>query len=345
MGRNDIGGMGFVRVPGFLKRINLKNIMKRTALYIMVPFFVIALTSAAFVQDTATEYLLKVRYRLNIMNHYSTTETTTVTRTFSDNTKREYKRDVIYFFTLTQLSLPSQEFQEIEVKIDSMKYKFSEGEKEIIANTEDEDFGETVYTEDLSTTVIPNAKSFITTYSPYGDFAKNTSETISQLKDYLAKHSKTSPDTMKRITWENQLSDNHLQYISDIRKILLPINPIKKDSIWKSPIKARLDGKTFVDTVDAWIAHIEVGEIFIEAVSNMPKFLDNYGLFYGIRFPLKIDSTAGRFKYTFSIDPFGNINHTEGLYSARIHARSNNERFTDSVTVTTKTMILGRYKY
>lgn len=344
MGRNDISGVGHIYLSKFIKKVMSNKLLNKTSFYTIIPILLFSLTSSIFVQDQPGEQMLKVKFKVNIMNHYSTTENTTVVRTFSDKSTREYSRDIIYFFTLKQLSLPTSDFIEIEVKIDSMKYKFKEGEKVITANTEDEDFGEHNYSDDLSNTVIPNAKNFITMYSPYGDFAKNTSDLITQLRDYVVKHSKNNTDTMKRIVWQNQLSDNHLQYISDIRKILLPLNPIKKDSIWKSPITARLDMKTFVDTAEAWIAHTELGEIFIEAVSNKPKFYDDYGVFYGIKYPLKVDSTAGKLKYSFSIDPFGNINQSEGLYSARIFARSNNELFSDSVTVKTKTMILGRYK-
>jgi hypothetical protein len=326
----------------------MKGIMKyvrNISKLLIFPALTLFLMSAILVQDNSEEQQIKIKYALNILNHYSTTENTTIVRTFSDNTTREYSRDIIYFFTTKLLSLPNSEFMELDVKIDSMKYRFKENGKEITANTEDEDFGETVYTEDLSNTVIPNTKTFIMVFSPYGDLAKITSESVEKMRNYVMKHSAGSTDTLKRYNWLNQLSDNHLRYIADIKKLLVPIDPIKKDSTWKSPIIVRLDGKTFVDTSEVWIAHIELGEYFIESVGNKPKFLDNYGTFYGIRYPMIIDSTLGKIKYSLRVDPFGTIKETDGLYSAKIFARSNREKFNDSITVKTSTILLGRYNW
>jgi hypothetical protein len=345
MGRYDFSSMVTLHLSkSTLKKVIMKYMANISKLLIF-PALTLLLMSAVLVQDQAEELQIKIKYPLNILHHYSTTENTNVVRTFSDNTTRTYSRDIIYFFTTKLLSLPNNEFMELDVKIDSMKYRFIENGKEITANTEDEDFGESVYTEDLSNTVIPNTKTFIMVFSPYGDLAKITSDAVEKLRNYVIKHSESSTDSLKRYNWLNQLSDYHLRYIADIKKLLVPINPIKKDSVWKSPIVVRLDGKTLVDTADVWIAHIELGEYFIEGVGNKPKFIDNYGTFYGIRYPMKIDSTLGKTKYSFRVDPYGTINETEGMYSAKVFARSNREVFNDSITVKTTTQLLGRYNY
>lgn len=345
MGRHDFGSMDTLHLSkSTIKKVIMKvitNILK----LISLPALTLFLISAVFVQDQSDEQQIRIKYPLNILNHYSTTENTSVVRTFSDNTTRQYSRDIIYFFTTKLISLPNNEFMELDVKIDSMKYRFIENGKEITANTEDEDFGESVYTEDLSNTVIPNTKTFIMVFSPYGDLAKITSDAVEKLRNYVIKHSESSTDTLKRYNWLNQLSDYHLRYIADIKKLIIPIDPIKKDSVWKSPLIVRLDNKTFIDTAEVWIAHIELGEYFIEAVGNKPKFLDNYGSFYGIRYPMKIDSTLGKTKYSLRVDPYGTINETQGLYSAKVFARSNREVFNDSITVKTSTILLGRYNY
>ena len=49
--------------------------------------------------DDIPKYNISLRYPLSILHKYKYEETTEVLRTFSDSSKRSYKRNVQYFFT------------------------------------------------------------------------------------------------------------------------------------------------------------------------------------------------------------------------------------------------------
>ncbi len=349
MGWNDFSRLGFIRLPGFMKKAAVGRHNKLLPLTLALTFASLLLTSAAFIQgDTAdsSEHRLKVKFPLNILHHYKLTEVTTVARTFSDSTTREYSREIEYYYTLKQLSLPSNEFVEIDARVDSVRYLFKENGVEKKVFTEDEKYGEGGLTEDIRLTVLPKDRNFMMTFSPYGDLAKITSPQIDEVKRYFTDHAQELvSDTMRKITWFNQLSDYNLQYICNVQKLLLPMGPVKRDSVWKSPMIFRIDMKNYVDTLKVWIADIKVGEYIIESEGHNPKFFESYGLFNGVKYPLTIDSTKGITKYAIKIDPFGCINKSEGFFSARIFARSNKERFSDSVTVRSNTELLGRYRW
>ncbi len=295
-------------------------------------------------EGTKRDYYLSVRFPLNILNHYKLVENTKVVRTFRDDTKKNYTRELTYYFTLKMMSLPTEDFKDMDVIIDSMKYKFFENDKVIEANTQSNDFGSN-FTQDMGYSTIPNALTFTLTFSPYGEIAKLTSSLIKEKKKFLIEQGRKMKDSLEKLYWLNQLSNENLIYITHLRKMFLPPGGISLDSVWKSPILLMVDRKPVFDTASVKIAKYDLGVFTVEADIDTLYKMQNYGLFYGIKMPVTIDSLSGKGKYLMTIAANGTIPKAETHLSAQIYARANKENFVDSVTVRSYYELLGRYKW
>ena len=339
MGWNDISLMGSVS----LKR---KSVLILLAVFISMQF-------TAFSQKHTDDAqkgpeVLKFRpfhlYPKNVLNIYKYTDSTEVTRTFVDGTSTSYNRAITFFFSLKQPAPTEKGFATVETSIDSARYWLKEKNAEIRWDSQDEMAGG-INLPDLKAQTVPLGKYFNMTFSPYGDVAKIEGEKLDEYFDYIKKYGKGLKDTIELFIWTDGASNSRLAQIGNINKILLPQEPIEKDSIWKTPLTLQFENINCFDSVEAKITSVQNGETRIEALAKSIKTVPGSYRFYGIKDRLlSVKSTSGGGIYTLDITPRGTIRKAEGNFEVEMIVPIKSDSFTQKIKNHCVWELVGQFK-
>lgn len=339
MGWNDISFMGSVS----LKR---KSVLILLAVLISMQF-------TAFSQkhsDDAQKGPEVLKYRpvhlfpKNVQNVYKYTDSSEVTRTFTDGTSTSYSRSVTFFFTVKQPGPTEKGFTVVETSIDSVRYWFKEKKAEITWDSQDEMAGG-INLPDLKAQTVPLGKYFDMTYSPYGEVAKIEGEKLDEYFDYINKYGKEMTDTVEVFLWKDGASLARLAQITNVRKILFLEEAIEKDSLWKTPLTIQFENINCFDSVEAKITRVQNGETRIEALAKSIRTLPGNYRFYGIKDRLlSVKSTSGGGIYTLDITPRGTIRRAEGSFEIEMLVPIKSDSFTQKIKNHCVWELMGQFK-
>ncbi|MGC8748061.1 MAG: hypothetical protein ACP5RR_04155 [Candidatus Kapaibacteriota bacterium] len=278
--------------------------------FIQITAFIILITSA-FSQEKGAigeaklppAYSLKAKFKVQVYYNYVLSDTTIAKRIYSDSTIREYTRIVNYYLTLYQPDSPKEGFSKVEISIDSLRYKFIEGNK-VIEFTNIETAQPSVFKfDDFQTYSIPMSMQFDIIYSPYGEVAKIEGERLIEKRNYVEQLKSTIPDSIWYYNWKDGLSDQRLKQIGDVIKITYPINPVYRDSLWSSPIELQIDGLQIIDTAELKAVGFMNNKYSIIGKFKNPHSIWEKTKFYDVKsisLPYKVTNAYGDLAQTLS---------------------------------------------
>jgi hypothetical protein len=167
------------------------------------------------------------------------------------------------------------------------------------------------------------------------------------LRNYIIKEGKDALDTAQRFTWMHALKDEQAAWIGDVSKELIPGKMvISPDSIWKRPIRLRLDGIDFVDTVEVRIAEYSKGEYVLEATSKaLTPVQEDDTRFFGVPAPVPIQEASGNGTIRMEMNSSGWVKKVTLKYNAKVTAQYKREPFTQEIKTESTWTLLGRYKW
>lgn len=248
-------------------------------------------------------YMLKANFRTQIYYNYVLNDTTKVKRVYADSSIKEFQRIISYFMTIMQPDPPKDGFSKVEISIDSIHYKFIEGEN-VYQFYNIETASPSVFKfEDFLTYNVPMSMQYDLTYSPYGEVAKIEGERLTEKRNYVEMLKNSIPDTIWYYNWTDGLSDLRLKYIGDVIKLIYPINPVYRDSIWFSPIELQVDGIHLIDTVELKVSGFWNNKYNIVGKFTSPKVRWKRTKFYAIPnllLPYKLLNANGKLEQTLS---------------------------------------------
>lgn len=346
MGRND-----FSRLVGLLFFKERRN-LKHGALLFAAFFSTFLLTSFAFFQENSKppvneedKHYLKLRYLETYNDHYKMTESKQVKRFFGSNVIKEYSTETIYYFTHKLKKTDSDGFLEILIKIDSLYFRFKEGNVELSANSQSEDYLNFTH-EELGLSSMPLGQEFVITVSPYGDIVKIEGEKLSWKREYISKSSAGMKDTSLVYSWRQGLSDNRLAHLIFFKKISIPISYVTMDSIWKSQFALQLNRVDFNGTLFSRIQNNTNGNYTFGGEIQGLKAEKQQALFFGFKKEfISLDSAVSSGNYYMTLNPKGHAELSEGDFKTAFYLKKGGNQFTDSVYSKIKYEFVGRYKY
>lgn len=248
-------------------------------------------------------YQLKANFKTQTFYNYVLNDTTEIHRTYADSSKSYFQRIINYFMTLVQRDDPKDGFAKIEVYIDSITYKFIENDK-VYEFINIETSSPTIFKfEDFQTYSVPMSMQFEITYSPYGEVAKIEGERLSEKRSYIEQLKPTIPDSIWYYNWSDGLSEQRLKYIGDVIKLVYPINPIYRDSIWHSPIELQIDGINLIDTVELKATGFNNNQYQIVGKFVNPNIIWKRTKFYDVKslsLPYRLNVAAGSIEQSLS---------------------------------------------
>mgnify|MGYP000580864917 CR=1 FL=1 len=347
MGRNDISCLGSLL---FQKMKKKHKILSEIFALIIILMFINSIE--IFSQDGAKKseespaYQLKFIPPQTIRHVYKMHDSTVVTRTFSDNSTKKYTREVSYYFNFVMPNPPKDGFMTFEVSVDSLKYKFTEGEAVFEFDSQADNPGALTF-EDLVATIVPLGNEFNLTYSPYGEVAKIDGERLDFLIDYI-RQQKNNPmsDVLINFAWEEGISLDRFKFIADVKKIILPAEPIQIDSLWETPIDLQLDYINFFDTLTTKITKFKDGFFYINGVSNNIQAKNKPAKLYGIKTQLvEVADTKGEGSYELILHNRGFVSKAELKYNLEIGSYIKKEYFKQKIETKTTWELLKQYRF
>ncbi|MBM2813520.1 MAG: hypothetical protein HW421_282 [Ignavibacteria bacterium] len=288
------------------------------------------------------KYNVFAKYPLKVYNKYKFTEDTKVVRRFSDSSTKEYTRSQTFFFTIFAANAPEDGFQTLEVTVDSMQYKFVEGDAIIEVNFDD--LPPTSFSDFVACNV-PLGKEFEMTYSPYGEVAKIEGEKLDKLTELITVKGKNSMDTLQKYMWMRGISYEHLTFLFDLQKGIVPQEPVAIDSSWKTNFALEIEGVDFSDTVKNTLKSYDAGIFEIEVkAEKLHPFLTPIRM-YNVSEFVHVDSGMAYGTYKMKVNTSGSIKNVEGDFNADVVTSIKKEKFIHNISVKMNWELLGQYKW
>lgn len=289
-------------------------------------------------------YLLRLKYPLNIYHIFKFVDSTKVKRTFRDETVVEFIRVNTFYFTQKLVTLEDAEYQEMEFTIDSMKYRYIDENGDFSANSESEVFYEQK-TGDLAFQAMPINKEFSFVFSPYGEVATVKAPKLHKEVNDIISNKDQMGSEQRWLSWVQGLSDERMISIANVKKLILPPDRVRGDSIWYAPFHVQVSGKNYYDTVATYIENQKLGDITLSGnIENMVCH-DGKGIYNGIKQPVTIESTEGKGKFTMFFSIRGLFRSAVGEYYIKQNLKANKEKFTEETYSRQEYTLIERYKY
>lgn len=285
-----------------------------------------------------------VKYPLHEYGVYKMNEVTDVFREYSDGSQKKYTRDITYFFTQYIPDLPKDGFNTVRVSVDSLHYKFQVGDAIYEWNSQVDTLAPPNFP-DLNAVSIALGRDFDMIYSPYGELAKIEGEKLSWLKNYIVVEGKDKLDSLKKNIWLRGISTEHLKYLTDLQKGIIPPGKVRRDSVWATPFDIQLDEVNFYDTAQSRIKDYNAGILSLESSFSKLKPAEETVRLYDINQLVNTTEGQGSGKYEISIGGNGWISNALLETEAQLKAKVKNEEFTQKIKTKATWELLNHFKY
>ncbi len=264
--------------------------------------------AAAIDKSDKVLYTLKSNFPVNVQNVYEYTDTSKITRTFSDSTVQKFTRILKYYFSLWAPSSPTSENQlSVLCSVDSLEYTLIGRDTTIFFNSQADDLRPPKH-EDYQILMCPLGLEFEMIYSPYRDVAYLTGDNYKE-KLYLLNDSTKSPsDSLIKFTWLDRFSKIPLLTYFDIVKGIYPAGKVFIDSTWQKGITMDVEGTSVVDSINFTLKSFNIKNFIIEGKSSNVSILsgDSARLF-NIRTLANPQSVSGTSSYKIKLQPKGTL--------------------------------------
>ena len=252
-------------------------------------------------------YTIKSKFPVNIQHDYSYTDTTKITRIFSDSSQQEFMRILKFYFTLRAPNATDKEgFTVVIASVDSLEYTFKRRDSTYYYNSQSDNLRPPKLNDYLLNTV-PLGLDFEMTYSPYQEVAKVSSETLDKKRKYVSDSATAPSDPDIRFIWNDRLSDVPLLSCFDVVKGILPNSKTSIDSTWNHEIVLDIDGASISDSVQFKLSSFNIKNYIIDGTVKKIYPLKKMTRLFDINTLSEVISSTGTGDYKIKVQPRGSI--------------------------------------
>ncbi|MFP4527133.1 MAG: hypothetical protein ACLFQX_01170 [Candidatus Kapaibacterium sp.] len=343
MGRNDTCSMGFIYSKAAAGLKSAAGVI--VAALILAIFATPLYGQAAADQEKTKKPPMRIRSTFvpGYAYHYKFTETAEIVRTYEDGSKVSYERDRTFFMTFEQRPEDRNGFFRYEVSVDSMLYRFREGDAEVVYDSQADEVPASSFN-DLIAYWVPQGRIFSMVYSPYREVAEVDGEMITWVIDYVTAGETRLSDTLMRYMWVKGVSRSHLAHFADMEKSAIPVGTVIEDSTWSGKFEAEISGVDFRGKINTKISDYRGGHFMLE--SEMPALepVKEQIRIYGVED--FVDVTGGNASGTMKIDinPQSTITEAESDIDAEVNYKYRRTQFTEKIKMKSEWKYLNSYK-
>ena len=305
-------------------------------------------SSVIFAQATKEEsrqYRIQYDFAERTFFSYKMTYTTTVTRTFADNTTKNFERNVEVYLTFWRPSALSDGFAEVRTSLDSFNYEYKDESGIVKWSTQNSNYkipGNPDF--DLVFPIL--GRSFFTTISPYFDVAKIEGKILEESRNAI----KEMQDTILRKIWQKANADENLKFYVDMNKSVLSSGRFAIDSAWKMRFTIPIEGIRYTcdtATVKFYLYDGRNFHVKAEMPKMTPNINDNASVIGMNRDILSVDSTSYSSGFwDISVTPRGMINTVKGEFLTKTNSITSSKlKFSDEIKTEIKYEMLGMQRW
>ncbi len=338
MGWNDSGIVDALSIK--------KSIAFVAASLFLLGIFFVPVASAQSDSDKEKVMTYKVDYWFppTVRNHYSYTEKSDITRTYSDGSVMTFSREIVFFFDMKAPNQKNEGFTDMDVSIDSAHYKYTKADYTYSYNTQGEAPGNFNIL-DFMATIAPLAKFYTMTYSPYGNISKLEGEALQIFRNKLVER-KDSYNQIDHYIWTEGTSNARLIHISDVKKIDYPNYRIAEDSTFLSPLFLQINHIDLQDTVEMTLDEVSSGYMYFSGDIEDVEYFTKKARFEGIEDQLlEIADVKANGKIFTELSPRGTPEKTEIELNMEVKAKIKRDSFTEQVKTKLIWELLGQWEY
>jgi hypothetical protein len=289
-------------------------------------------------------------YRINfwlpplVRNHYSFTEQSDITRTYSDGSIMTYSREVTFFYDVKAPNPEKDGFLTLDISIDSMLYKYTKGDYTYSYNSQGILPGK-FSLKDFTANIASLSRFFQMTYSPYGNVSKLEGDALNEYIQSL-EIKKDAFDPVDYFLWLQGAATNRLIQIADMKKIQYPEYRLAEDSSFKSPFFIQLDHIDLLDTLNVTLTKVSAGMMYLSGYFNDPESLTKKAYFEDINDELvEIQNVTANGTIEQELTPRGTPEKTEIDMTMVVKAKIKREVFSEVVKSKMIWQLLGQWDY
>ncbi len=221
--------------------------------------------------DDVLKYTLKSYFPVNVQHIYEFTDTTKISRFFSDSTTKYYTRILKYYFSVWAPSAPNKDkFQEISVSVDSLEYKWLTADGDIYYHSQADDL-RLPKNDDFLNAMVPLGLEFDFVYSSYQEVG-NVQGNMYEGKLRMLNDPNTKPsDSVSYFIWNKRLTKTSLTSYFDIVKGIYPNKRIAVDSNWTKNIVYDIEGATIMDSIQFTLKSFNIKSFIINGTTISAK--------------------------------------------------------------------------
>lgn len=299
----------------------------------------------SYSQDDELTYKIFSDFPVGVFHTYDFTENTSVLRTYSDSSQVNYDKFLIYHLSMRAPNEPDNGFLILEVSIDSLKYKFSDSRDTVEYNSQSDEVAPPFQIPDYVKSSVILGKEFEFEYNPYYEVIKVAGDRLERQRYRIKDPNKGMRDSLRRYIWLKQLSDEHLEFVSDLRKGLFPDFRAKEDTTWKTRVYLESEGIRFYDSVEVKFNGYEARSYLLTGESFDLELIDEDAVIHKIEAKSSPQEIKGNIEYELRVNPRGFIEYLQIDMDLKFEMKIKNETFNQHV-VSTYTWELGKmYKW
>lgn len=295
-------------------------------------------------KDDNLKYKIKVKFPLEIYHVYRMTESSQISRTFSDNNVTEFTRDVNYFYTMRLTTNAEEGFQKIAVIIDSMDYEYKLGNK-VLKSSSQSDEAIPLNNKDFLNYFIPVSKDFNMTYSPYNDVAKLEGERLFEMRKEYSDPETGIKDSLGKSIFLSRISDKDLRFITDLTKNILPISEVALDTIWRSPFYFDVAGLRFSGNTNTKLKGLKARTYLLESTTDTLNIENRMKYFQDLNTDVLIEKGKSFGVYSLDANSDGAMTYAKAQFTSELDCRINKITFKEIIKTKTIWDLLERFHY
>lgn len=329
---------------------SVKKILCFTAIYLLLSNF----SSLCYAQEAKKGnepnkkdtlfYKIPIKYSATKSRVYTITEVADITRKYSDSTVKQYKREIIYYISQKAPDAPQNGFQVINVSVDSLEYKLTDGSKVYEFSSIKNISGSSNFP-DIQHTVVLLGRNYDLTYSPYYEITKYEGEDLDWLRDYITGTGNLNLDKMKEFIWLDGISNSRLNHIGDLIKLQIPLVEIQPDSVWYSKFAIQVNNIGFAGNAETRFVSSSDGNYRFEAIPKSITPVNNTVRLYDIVDLAEIKNYYCGGKYTLYINFQGIVNEAIGDFTTDVRYMVKREEIQEHIKSSYRILFINQYSW
>jgi len=292
-----------------------------------------------------TRYIIRPKYPVNLAFHYMYTDNTKFEQTLSDSTKRQFERNIIYYFTLYSPGYPKDGFTTLRVSIDSLEYTYKSGNDSIYYNSQSDTLLPPFNLKDYDISSVILGKNFDFIYSPYWDIGKVEEGNVIEKRQFINDPVTGIDDPYRKYLWNFQLSDENLGYTVDLLKGIIPAHSIDTNMVKIVPIRIAVENLSILaDSARVKLITANSNKYVLRADFNHFVPLKNEVVIPEFLTFVNFEGVTGDGSYILNLTPQGRVDSGELNLKLNLQFRDRKEIINEKIEKHSIWQLLENYK-